>query len=74
MYEFLTNAQQVDAHNIVPCWQASPKLEYAARTMRPKINNQVGTTITTTRSLGVHFVSHVVLSSVVVFVALGLFC
>ena len=32
---------QVDAHNIVPCWQASPKLEYAARTIRPKIQRQL---------------------------------
>ncbi|XP_028986920.1 CPD photolyase isoform X2 [Betta splendens] len=30
---------QVDAHNIVPCWVASPKLEYAARTIRGKITN-----------------------------------
>lgn len=29
---------QVDAHNIVPCWVASNKKEYAARTIRPKIN------------------------------------
>ncbi|XP_066538269.1 CPD photolyase [Hoplias malabaricus] len=29
---------QVDAHNIVPCWEASPKLEYGARTIRGKIN------------------------------------
>ncbi|CAJ1071952.1 CPD photolyase [Xyrichtys novacula] len=28
---------QVDAHNIVPCWVASPKQEYAARTIRGKI-------------------------------------
>lgn len=28
---------QVDAHNIVTCWVASPKLEYAARTIRGKI-------------------------------------
>ncbi|XP_061695305.1 CPD photolyase isoform X3 [Syngnathoides biaculeatus] len=28
---------QVDAHNVVPCWVASPKLEYAARTIRGKI-------------------------------------
>ncbi|KAM6920035.1 LOW QUALITY PROTEIN: CPD photolyase [Lycodopsis pacificus] len=28
---------QVGAHNIVPCWVASPKLEYAARTIRGKI-------------------------------------
>ncbi|KAM4605064.1 CPD photolyase [Polymixia lowei] len=28
---------QVDAHNVVPCWVASNKLEYAARTIRGKI-------------------------------------
>jgi len=28
---------QVDAHNIVPCWTASQKQEYAAYTFRPKI-------------------------------------
>ncbi|KAM3866028.1 CPD photolyase [Diretmus argenteus] len=28
---------QVDAHNVVPCWVASSKLEYAARTIRGKI-------------------------------------
>ena len=28
---------EVDAHNIVPCWVASPKQEYAARTFRPKV-------------------------------------
>jgi deoxyribodipyrimidine photo-lyase len=28
---------EVDAHNIVPCWIASPKKEYAAYTFRPKI-------------------------------------
>ncbi|CAG5117961.1 unnamed protein product [Candidula unifasciata] len=32
---------QVDAHNLVPCWVASPKLEYAARTIRTKIHNQL---------------------------------
>ncbi|KAL0966778.1 hypothetical protein UPYG_G00300020 [Umbra pygmaea] len=29
---------QVDAHNVVPCWVASDKLEYSARTIRNKIN------------------------------------
>uniref|UniRef100_A0AAZ3QD79 Deoxyribodipyrimidine photo-lyase n=1 Tax=Oncorhynchus tshawytscha TaxID=74940 RepID=A0AAZ3QD79_ONCTS len=28
---------QVDAHNVVPCWVASDKLEYSARTIRNKI-------------------------------------
>jgi deoxyribodipyrimidine photo-lyase len=29
---------EVDAHNVVPVWQASPKQEIGARTLRPKIN------------------------------------
>lgn len=29
---------EVDAHNVVPVWQASQKQEYAARTIRPKIH------------------------------------
>lgn len=29
---------QVDAHNIVPCWTASDKEEYGARTLRSKIH------------------------------------
>lgn len=32
---------QVDAHNIVPCWVASPKLEYGARTIRTKIQSKL---------------------------------
>jgi deoxyribodipyrimidine photo-lyase len=28
---------EVDAHNIVPVWKASPKLEYGAYTLRPKL-------------------------------------
>jgi deoxyribodipyrimidine photo-lyase len=28
---------EVDAHNIVPCWFASPKQEVGARTLRPKM-------------------------------------
>jgi len=28
---------EVDTHNIVPCWVASPKQEYGAYTIRPKI-------------------------------------
>lgn len=31
-------AWEVDGHNVVPCWVASPKLEYGAYTLRPKIN------------------------------------
>jgi len=29
---------QVDAHNVVPVWEASDKVEIGARTIRPKIN------------------------------------
>lgn len=32
---------QVDAHNIVPCWVASNKLEFAAYTIRPKIHKYI---------------------------------
>ena len=28
---------EVDAHNVVPVWEASNKREYAARTIRPRI-------------------------------------
>ncbi len=28
---------EVDAHNIIPCWIASPKEEFAAHTFRPKV-------------------------------------
>lgn len=35
--------EEVDAHNIVPCWEASPKLEVGARTIRKKIHTAVGT-------------------------------
>ncbi|XP_075229488.1 deoxyribodipyrimidine photo-lyase-like isoform X2 [Lycorma delicatula] len=37
---------QVDAHNIVPCWIASDKLEYGARTIRNKINNKLSQYLT----------------------------
>lgn len=32
---------EVDAHNIVPCWVASPKEEFAAYTFRPKIQKSL---------------------------------
>jgi deoxyribodipyrimidine photo-lyase len=32
---------EVDAHNIVPCWIASPKQEYAAYTFRPKMKKHL---------------------------------
>lgn len=33
---------EVDAHNIVPCWIASPKQEFGAYTLRPKIRKVLG--------------------------------
>ena len=32
---------QVDAHNIVPVWEASDKQEYAARTIRSKLHKKL---------------------------------
>ena len=31
----------MDAHNVVPVWEASPKQEYAARTIRRKITDKL---------------------------------
>lgn len=36
-YHIFPSLPQVDAHNVVPCWVASDKLEYSARTIRNKI-------------------------------------
>jgi deoxyribodipyrimidine photo-lyase len=33
-----SNMYEVDARNIIPCWEASNKKEYAAYTLRPKIH------------------------------------
>jgi len=32
---------EVDAHNVVPIWVASDKLEYSAKTIRTKINKRL---------------------------------
>lgn len=37
---------EVDAHNIVPCWIASPKAEFGAYTIRPKIKKHLSTFLT----------------------------
>lgn len=37
---------QIDAHNIVPVWVASDKQEYAARTIRNKINSKLSEYLT----------------------------
>jgi deoxyribodipyrimidine photo-lyase len=45
---------EVDAHNVIPCWLASDKLEYAARTIRPKIHRQLSSFLTEIPQLQVH--------------------
>ncbi|KAG2681407.1 hypothetical protein I3843_11G142700 [Carya illinoinensis] len=37
----LVTIHEVDAHNVVPTWVASEKLEYSARTIRGKINKRL---------------------------------
>ncbi|CAO2827174.1 unnamed protein product [Amaranthus hypochondriacus] len=37
------SVHEVDAHNVVPVWEASSKLEYGARTLRSKINKLLPT-------------------------------
>lgn len=37
---------EVDAHNIVPCWIASDKKEFSARTIRPRIRLHLGDFLT----------------------------
>jgi deoxyribodipyrimidine photo-lyase len=32
---------EVDSHNLIPCWAASPKQEFAAYTFRPKVKRQL---------------------------------
>uniref|UniRef100_A0A7S3DDL9 Deoxyribodipyrimidine photo-lyase n=1 Tax=Palpitomonas bilix TaxID=652834 RepID=A0A7S3DDL9_9EUKA len=36
-----TTVAEVDAHNVVPVWRTSEKLEYAARTIRRKVMDQL---------------------------------
>lgn len=45
---------EVDAHNIVPAWQASPKQEFGAYTIRPKINKLLPEFLTSFPSLKKH--------------------
>ncbi|MEE6516902.1 hypothetical protein FKM82_026755 [Ascaphus truei] len=45
---------QVDAHNIVPCWVASIKQEYGARTIRRKIHDQLSQFLTEFPPLSKH--------------------
>ncbi|MBV5306814.1 MAG: deoxyribodipyrimidine photo-lyase [Desulfobulbaceae bacterium] len=45
---------EVDGHNIVPCWQASPKREYGAYTLRPKLKKLLPRFLTDVPPLAVH--------------------
>ena len=45
---------EVDAHNIVPCWLASPKQEWAAYSFRPKIHRALEEFLTPFPSLLKH--------------------
>lgn len=45
---------QVDAHNVVPCWLASEKLEIQAYTIRPKLNKRKDEFLTDFPKLGAH--------------------
>ena len=45
---------QIDAHNIIPVWKASPKKEYAAYTIRKKIHNNLDQFLTDYPSLIKH--------------------
>ncbi|QQS43396.1 deoxyribodipyrimidine photo-lyase [Candidatus Roizmanbacteria bacterium] len=43
---------EVDAHNIVPVWEASPRQEFAARTIRPKIQKKLKQFLTAFPNVG----------------------
>ena len=45
---------EVDAHNIVPCWVASEKEEFAAYTFRPKVTKLLGEYLTDFPPLRTH--------------------
>jgi deoxyribodipyrimidine photo-lyase len=48
---------EVDAHNIVPCWVASEKREFSAATFRPKIHRLLPTFLTNFPALPRHQLS-----------------
>ena len=45
---------EVDARNIIPCWIASPKLEFAAHTFRPKVIRALPEYVVEPPGLGPH--------------------
>lgn len=56
-----TPAVEVDAHNVVPYWIVSPKLEFAAYTLRPKIHAHLKTFLTDIPSCTSEGLAHVAL-------------
>ena len=49
---------EVDAHNVVPCWEASNKREFAARTFRPKLQRRLSEFLEPYTQLIVHPYGH----------------
>jgi deoxyribodipyrimidine photo-lyase len=49
---------EVDAHNIIPCWEASPKEEFAAYTFRPKVHRALADFLTPFSKLKKHPYQH----------------
>ena len=47
----------VDTHNVVPCWIASSKQEYSARTIRPKIHKLLDDYFTPLPQIKIHEIS-----------------
>lgn len=45
---------EVDAHNIIPCWLASPKQEWAAYSFRPKVRRALPEFLTEFPEVGQH--------------------
>lgn len=45
---------EVDSRNIIPCWEASPKLEFAAYTFRPKVHKALPEFLTEIPKLKTH--------------------
>jgi len=56
---------EVDTHNIIPVWVASPKLEFAAYTLRPKIHRLLPEFLTKFPQLKVEFQNEVELPTVI---------
>ena len=48
---------EVDSHNVIPCWLASPKQEFAAYTFRPKVKKRLQDFLTSFPPLRNHPIS-----------------